>query len=118
MQITRRTGLKGLMAGAATVAMPGIISAAEPDIIIGAPNSMTGGLGEIGLRATWGLQIAVDQANKEGGIKSLGGAKLKIIFADTTSENPAQAASLFRRMIDQEKAIILAGATARIMASS
>lgn len=115
MQITRRTGLKGLMAGAATVAMPAIVRADEPEIVIGAPNSMTGGLGEIGSRATWGMQIAVDQANKEGGIKSMGGAKLKIVFADTTSENPAQAASLFRRMIDQEKAIVLAGATGSAM---
>ena len=115
MQITRRTGLKGIAAGAATIAMPGIIRADEPEIVIGAPNSMTGGLGEIGLRTTWGLQIAVDQCNREGGIKSMGGAKLKAIFADTTSENPAQASSLFRRMIDQEKAVVLCGATASAM---
>ena len=64
---------------------------------------------------TWGLQIAVDQINREGGIKSLGGAKLKAIIADTTSENPTQAASVTRRMIDQDKAIVLAGATASAM---
>ena len=103
------------MAGAATIALPGIVRAEEPEIVIGAPTSITGGLGESGQRASWGLQIAVDQANREGGIKSLGGAKLKVIIADTTSENPAQSASITRRMIDQEGAVILVGVTASAM---
>ena len=115
MTITRRAGLKGLAVGAAALGMPALVRADEPEIIIGAPNSLTGGLGEIGQRMTWGLQIAVDQVNREGGIKAMGGAKLKAIIADTSSENPTQAASVTRRMIDQEKAIILAGATASAM---
>jgi branched-chain amino acid transport system substrate-binding protein len=115
MRITRRAGLKALVACTAAVGMPALVRADEPEIIVGAPNSLTGGLGEIGQRMTWGLQIAVDQINREGGIKSLGGAKLKAMIADTSSENPTQAASVTRRMIDQEKAIILAGATASAM---
>ena len=115
MLITRRTGLKGLAAGAATVAMPAIIQAQEPEIVIGAPNSLTGGIGEGGQRTVWALQIAVDEINKAGGIKALGGAKLKLVVADTTSENPTQAASIARRMIDQDKAILLVGATASAM---
>src|SRR5262247_3837863 len=115
MKITRRAGLKGLMAGAAAVALPGIGRSQQGDIVIGAPNSLTGGLGELGTRTVWGLQIAVDQINRDGGIKSLGGAKLKLVPADTSSENPTQAASLTRRMIDQEGAIIIAGATASAM---
>ncbi len=115
MLITRRAGLKGLAAGAAAIAMPAIIRAEEPEIVIGAPNSLTGGLGEVGSRATWGLRIAADQINREGGIKSMGGAKVKLVIADTTSENPTQAASVTRRMIDQEGAIVLAGASASAM---
>ena len=72
MRITRRQGLQGLAAGAATVAMPAIVSGQEKEIVIGAPNSLTGGLGEVGSRGTWGMQIAVDQINREGGIKSHG----------------------------------------------
>jgi branched-chain amino acid transport system substrate-binding protein len=83
MNITRRTGLKGLIASATSVAMPALVRADEPEIIVGAPNSLTGGLGEIGQRMTWGLQIAIDQINREGGIKSLGGAKLKAIQIST-----------------------------------
>ena len=115
MRITRRQGLQGLAAGAATIAMPAIVSGQEKEIVIGAPNALTGGLGEVGSRGTWGMQIAVDQINKEGGIKSLGGAKLKLVIADTTSENPTQAASITRRMIDQEGAIVLLGAGASAM---
>jgi branched-chain amino acid transport system substrate-binding protein len=115
MNITRRTGLKGLTAGAAAVMLPAIGRSQQADIVIGAPNSLTGGLGELGTRTVWGLQIAADHVNREGGIKSLGGAKLKVIVADTTSENPTQAASLTRRMIDQEGAVIIAGATASAM---
>ena len=115
MRITRRQGLQGLAAGAATVAMPAIVSGQEKEIVIGAPNALTGGLGEVGSRGTWGMQIAIDQINREGGIKSMGGAKLKIVIADTTSENPTQAASITRRMIDQEGAVVLLGAGASAM---
>jgi branched-chain amino acid transport system substrate-binding protein len=115
MRITRRAGLQGLAAGAAAIAMPAIIRAEEAEIVIGAPNSLTGGLGEVGSRATWGMRIAADQINREGGIKSMGGAKVKLVIADTSSENPTQSASVTRRMIDQEGAIVLAGASASAM---
>jgi len=115
MKITRRANLKGLLASAAAVALPSIGRSQSAEIVIGAPNALTGGLGEVGSRGTWGMQIAVDQINREGGIKSMGGAKLKLVIADTTSENPTQAASITRRMIDQEGAIVLAGAGASAM---
>ena len=52
------------------------------------------------------------QINREGGIKSLGGARLKPIVADTTTENPTQGASVARRIIDQDHAVALFGSTA------
>jgi branched-chain amino acid transport system substrate-binding protein len=115
MKITRRDGIRGLAAGAAAVAMPAIGRAEASEIVVGAPNSLTGGLGEIGTRSTWGMQIAVDQINKEGGIKSLDGAKLKLVIADTSSENPTQAASVTRRIIDQDGAVVVLGAGASAM---
>jgi branched-chain amino acid transport system substrate-binding protein len=115
MKITRREGLKGFAIGAAAIGMPAIIRAQESEIVVGAPNSLTGGLGEVGTRATWGIQIGVDQINKEGGIKSLNGAKLKLVIADTSSENPTQAASVTRRLIDQDGAVVILGAGASAM---
>ena len=55
MTITRRQGLTGLAAGVAAIAMPTVARSQTPDIVIGAPNSVTGGLGELGSRAVWGL---------------------------------------------------------------
>ena len=114
MRMSRRDSLAALMAAAAMLgARAG--RADEPEVVIGAPNSLTGGLGENGQRAIWGFLIAIEQVNREGGIKALGGAKLRPVVADTTSENPTQAASVTRRMIDQEKAVALLGATTSAM---
>ena len=115
MKITRREGLKGLATAAAAIGMPAVVHAEESEIVIGAPNSLTGGLGEVGTRYAWGVQIAVNQINKDGGIKSLNGAKLKLVIADTSSENPTQAASVTRRMIDQDGAVVILGAGASAM---
>jgi len=95
--------------------MPAVVRAEESEIVVGAPNSLTGGLGEVGTRYAWGVQIAVNQINKEGGIKSLNGAKLKLVIADTSSENPTQAASVTRRIIDQDGAVVILGAGASAM---
>lgn len=115
MQISRRDTLGALLAAAAIAGGAGRGSAAEKEVIVGAPNSLTGGFGENGQRGVWGFLLAVDQINRQGGIKSLGGARLKPIVADTTTENPTQAASVTRRMLDQDGAVALYGATTSAM---
>jgi branched-chain amino acid transport system substrate-binding protein len=111
MRIPRRDSLAALLAAAAMLGTRAG-RADEPEIVIGAPNSLTGGLGENGQRAVWGFLIAIDQINREGGIKSLGGARLKPVVADTSTESPTQGASVTRRMIDQDHAVMLFGSTA------
>ncbi len=115
MQLSRRESLAALFAAAALVGGPRGSRAADAEIVVGAPNSLTGGFGENGQRGVWGFLVAVDQINRQGGIKSLGGAKLKPLVADTTTENPTQAASVTRRMLDQDGAVALYGATASAM---
>jgi branched-chain amino acid transport system substrate-binding protein len=109
MAISRRDGLSALMAAVAAFSAPRLGRADEPEIVIGNPSALTGFLGEDGLRGTWGLQIAADEINRNGGIKSLGGARLKVIPADTTSDNLAQGASVTRRLIDADQAVMLFG---------
>jgi branched-chain amino acid transport system substrate-binding protein len=111
MRISRRDGLAALMA-ATLAAAPCRSRGDEPDIVVGAPNSLTGGFGENGQRGVWGFLIAVDEINRAGGVKALGGAKLRAVVADTTTDNPAQGASVTRRMLDQDHAVALFGATA------
>jgi branched-chain amino acid transport system substrate-binding protein len=112
MSVSRREGLATLMAAAAMVGAPRLGRAEEKEIVLGAPNSLTGGFGEGGQRGVWGFLIAADQINRQGGIKALGGAKLRVVVADTTTDNPTQGASVTRRMLDQDGAVVLYGATA------
>jgi branched-chain amino acid transport system substrate-binding protein len=97
-------------AGAVAVAASGTAVHAQPkEIVVGAPNPLTGGGGESGRYVVDGLTMAIDEINKAGGIKALGGAKLRVIPADTSSENPQQAASVTRRLITQDGAAVLVG---------
>jgi branched-chain amino acid transport system substrate-binding protein len=114
--ITTRAAAAAALCTAA-LASPAV--AQQPaEIVIGAPNSITGGFGEAGQRVVLGLQMAADEVNRQGGIKSLGGAKLKVIVVDTSSDNPAQAASVTRRLVTQDKAIVLVGAHTSTMTLS
>ncbi len=87
-------------------------------IVIGAPNSLTGGLGESGRQVVNGLTIAIDAINACGGIKRLGGARLAVLPADTSSDNPQQAASVTRRLISEGRAVGLVGAHTSTMTLS
>jgi branched-chain amino acid transport system substrate-binding protein len=102
---------------ALALGMAGAAEAAPADIIVGAPNALTGGFGEASQHVVEGLTVAVDQINNAGGIKSLGGAKIKLIPADT-SDKPDQAASVTRRLITQDHAVILVGANTSAMTMS
>jgi branched-chain amino acid transport system substrate-binding protein len=92
--------------------------AQTPEIVIGAPNSLSGGYAEGGRQAVAGLKIAIDEINAKGGIKSLKGAKLKLVSADTSSDIPSQAALVTRRLIQQDKAVMLMGAHVSTMTIS
>jgi branched-chain amino acid transport system substrate-binding protein len=99
-----------LLDAVATAGLAASARAQEGDIVVGAPNALTGGYGEGGRQVVNGLRIAVDQINANGGIKALQERKLRLVPADTSSDNPAQAASVTRRVITEDKATILVGA--------
>lgn len=111
----RRAAAVGL---AALAAVPGTGRAQPAEIVVGAPNSLTGGLGEAGRQVVNGLQLAVADLNAAGGIKALHGAKLRVIAADTSSDNPAQAASVTRRLIAENRCSVLVGSHASTMTLS
>lgn len=110
-------GLGCLVAALSIAGATSSVSAQPAEIVIGAPNAMTGSFGEAGRRVVTGLQIAAEQINKEGGIKSMGGAKLKVVPVDT-SDNPTQAASVTQRLISENGAKILVGANTSAMTLS
>ena len=83
--IGRRAFLKA--AGAAGLVLGGMplrLSAAEPkEILIGDIHPTSGGTAEYGKACQDGTRLAVEQVNAAGGIKSLKGAKLKLLAADS-----------------------------------
>jgi branched-chain amino acid transport system substrate-binding protein len=96
-KIRRRTVL-GLM-GAAALARPNLARAAD-DVEIAMLVPLSGPWAEQGILEKAGAEMAVDDINQAGGIKSLGGAKVKLMSVDTgaTAETAKDAA---QRMISQ-----------------
>ena len=70
-------------------------------ITIGVPVPLTGAWVVNGQNTLRGVQLAADDINKAGGIKAMNGAQLKVAQADTSSDNPAQAADVTRQLVSQ-----------------
>jgi len=82
--VDRRTLLKGMGAASAAglVGFPAIVRAQAREIKIGSVQPMTGLLAVVGKTTRQANQLAVDHVNAEGGIKSMGGAKLVLVPGD------------------------------------
>ena len=109
-KMNRRTFLKvSAAAGAATAVsgFPAILRAQAPEIKIGSIQPVTGVISDIGISMRRGNQLAVDNINAQGGIKSMGGAKLKLLLADTEAKEEV-ARSEAERLI-KEGAVCLVG---------
>jgi len=88
--MTRRDFIKGTaaMGGAAAafglVGFPSVLrGATPPEIVIGAIHPLSGFLGFDGQELKKGLMMATKEINDSGGIKSLNGAKLKLLNSDS-----------------------------------
>jgi branched-chain amino acid transport system substrate-binding protein len=113
ISLTRR-GLFKLTGGAAlatTAVMggfPAILRGAEPEeILIGHLHPLSGGLAFDGNQLRNGLLLAVGEINSAGGIKSLGGAKLKLLDGDT--EGKPETAITEMERFNSQKCIAVMG---------
>jgi branched-chain amino acid transport system substrate-binding protein len=95
--------------GVATQSQSSASTNCDNGISIGAPYPLTGVWAENGQNSLHGMQLAADQINATGGIKSLHGAKLKIVSADTSSDNPGQAKTVTEKMLQQGNVSALVG---------
>ena len=103
---TRRTVLKGALAGAATssLAFP-FISYGQSDVIrIGHLTPRTGFLGPLGEFAVQAADMAVAEINAAGGIN---GRKIELLKED--SVNPQTATTKAERMIERDKVACIIG---------
>jgi len=85
-KMNRRTFLK--VAGAAGTAawvggFPQVVRSQPKEILVGQIHPLTGGLAQVGTAYKAGIELAIDEINEKGGIKSLGGTKLRLLSADS-----------------------------------
>ncbi len=109
--INRRAFTAGASAAAlGTVASPFVrrAGAAEAPIRIGVINSMSGSYAAYAQEGDPAFRYVIDKINKDGGIKSMGGAKIELVMADDTSQ-PARCATEVRRLVTEEKVDLLTG---------
>jgi branched-chain amino acid transport system substrate-binding protein len=104
LTIGRRSALAlGLAGSAAAIARPATAQAKEVKIAMLVP--LSGPWARQGILEQMGAEMAVEEINNAGGIKSLGGAKIKLLQYDTgdsseTAKNAAQ------RMLAQEPDLV------------
>jgi len=82
--------------------------AADP-VRIGVVYPLSGPTAVAGQDAKRGTDLAVEVINAAGGIKSLGGAKLEVVYGDSQGK-PVNAVSEAERLINQEKVVLMVGA--------
>ena len=82
--VSRRTFVAGATAGAAVAGLgfPHIAKAADT-VKIGLIHPATGFLAYPGGQLRYGCQLAINDINAAGGVKSMGGAKLEALLGDS-----------------------------------
>jgi len=104
--LTRRTLLAGASA-TATLASTGAFAQQPAEVKIGLLVPLSGLYARPGAVMRQGAEMAIDHINAQGGVKALGGAKLKLVVLDCgdTTEKAKNAA---QRMVAQETDLVAA----------
>jgi branched-chain amino acid transport system substrate-binding protein len=87
--------------------IPNSVTAAN-EIKLGYVFPLSGGAATQGMQCRTGAEIAADEINAAGGIKSLNGAKVNIIFGDSKS-TPDGGAAEAERLVTRENVSVLGG---------
>lgn len=102
----KKTGLLGLGAATASFGLPTLLRAAPQIIKIGSVQPVTGPLAVIGQGQRRANLMAVDYINANGGIKSMGGAKLELLLGDSETK-PAVGRTEADRLINNGAKVIV-----------
>lgn len=96
-EFMKSTAVAGVAAAVGTVGFPNVLRGADPkEILVGHIHPLSGALGFDGQELKKGMMLAVKEINDAGGIKSLEGAKLKLLDADSEGK-PELAVSAVER---------------------
>lgn len=101
-------GAGGLtLASLASGTLAGTARAAD-DVVVGVIQPLSGPNAQFGIGAQRGTELAAQMINAAGGIKALGGAKIKLVAADVPTPNTAAATT--QRLISQNGVSAVVGA--------
>jgi len=100
--------LTGLIAAAVLTAGLSGQAFAEKVVKIGNVEPLSGPSASVGVQGKQAREMAIEEINAAGGIKSLGGAKLELIYADSKSD-PTVGVTETERLINTEKVEIMTG---------
>ena len=102
----RRTALKLGLAGAATAIAPRRARAQNPkEVKIALVVPLSGPWARQGILEQMGAELAIDDVNASGGIKALGGAKMKLVLYDT-GDSAEKAKNAAQRLVAQEPDVV------------
>jgi branched-chain amino acid transport system substrate-binding protein len=85
-RVSRRHFLKGALTTAVVAGAPLGLGAQPRTIKVGVVSPITGAMAEVGGDCRLGAQMAADAINAAGGIKSMGGARLELLLADSETK--------------------------------
>ena len=105
-------------AAASTLAFPLVGGAQSKPIKIGVLHPVTGALAYSGQQCRMGAMLALEDINKAGGIKSLGGAKLEALLGDAQSSPQVGAAEVEKMNEAGVSAVVGAFASAICLATT
>ncbi|MGE7468112.1 ABC transporter substrate-binding protein [Bosea sp. NPDC003192] len=80
-------------------------------INVGVIMPLSGANAQFGINSRNGIELVADEINAAGGIKSLGGARINLVVADSTS-TPTTAANVAQRLLTQNDVVAILGAFA------
>lgn len=99
---------------AGTVAAPYVIRDAVAQgkaVNVGVVLPLSGANAQFGINSRNGIELVADEINAAGGIKALGGARINLVIADSTS-TPTTAANVAQRLLTQNDVVAILGAFA------
>jgi branched-chain amino acid transport system substrate-binding protein len=105
LHLNRRRILQGA-AATAVIGTPAILRAQPAAVKIGILQPVTGGLAQDGEYGRLGAEIAINEINNGGGFKSLGGAKIQMVFGDARSNPEGGTAEVERMQAEGVSAIV------------
>ena len=107
----RRNFISQLTAASLAGAFPALALAQAKLINVGVILPLSGANAQFGINSRQGIELVADEINAAGGIKALGGAKINLIIADSTSA-ATTAATVAQRLISQNECVAILGAFA------